>query len=131
MSSLYLVSPSSGNPQPIRPPPASMRVFLYPPIHSRLPTLHSPILGYLLSLHRTKDLSPNKAILCYICSCSRVYSLVHFPLFKVSVRCLNSGPHAGTVSNLNSLTYLPSHDDFITSRDLDVSTSVIYVILLV
>ena len=45
------------------------------------PTLDSPILGHLSSLHRTKDLSfllplmPDKAILCYICSWSHVYSL--------------------------------------------------------
>jgi hypothetical protein len=48
---LSLFSPSQ-NPHPIRP--ASMKVFLPP---RPLPTLSSPALGYLSSLHRTKDLS--------------------------------------------------------------------------
>jgi hypothetical protein len=34
-----------------------MRVFLHPLTHSYLPTLNSPTLGHLSSLHRTKDLS--------------------------------------------------------------------------
>jgi hypothetical protein len=34
-----------------------MRLIFHPPNHSHLPTLHSPTLGHLSSLHRTKDLS--------------------------------------------------------------------------
>jgi hypothetical protein len=49
--------PNLETPYPIFPPPASMRVFLYPPTHSHIPTLSSPTLGHLFSLHRTKDLS--------------------------------------------------------------------------
>ena len=37
-------------------PRAYMRVFFHRPTHSHLPTLDSPILGNLSSLHRTKDL---------------------------------------------------------------------------
>jgi hypothetical protein len=40
-----------------RPPHASMRLFLHPPVHSHLPALDSPILGHLSSFHRTKDFS--------------------------------------------------------------------------
>jgi hypothetical protein len=40
----------------ILPPPASMRVVLYPPTNSHLPTVDSPTLGHLSSLPRTKDL---------------------------------------------------------------------------
>jgi hypothetical protein len=42
------------NPYSILPLPASMRVFLHPPTHSHFPTIDSPTLGHLLSLHRTK-----------------------------------------------------------------------------
>ena len=56
MSSPFPVTPSLETPYPTLPPPASMRVFLYPPTHSHLPTLDSPTLGHLWSLHRTKDL---------------------------------------------------------------------------
>jgi hypothetical protein len=42
-----------GTPYHILPAPASMRVFFHSPSHS----LNSPILGHLLSLQRTKDLS--------------------------------------------------------------------------
>jgi hypothetical protein len=38
-------------------PPGFVRVFLHPSTHSHLLALSSPILGHLLSLHRTKDLS--------------------------------------------------------------------------
>jgi hypothetical protein len=67
----------SGNPHPILPPPASMRVLPHPP--PRLSTLHWDIepsqdQGSLLPL------MPDKAILCYICSWNHgslhVYSLV-------------------------------------------------------
>jgi hypothetical protein len=54
---------------PIFSPTASMRALLHLPIHSHLPTLSSPTLGHLSSLHRTKDL-------CNICSWSHVYSFV-------------------------------------------------------
>ena len=55
MLSSFLVPPET--PYPILPPPASMRVFLHPPIHSHLPALSSPMLGHLSSIHKTKDLS--------------------------------------------------------------------------
>jgi hypothetical protein len=42
---------------PIPPLPASMRVSCHSPTHSPPPPLDSLTLGYLLSLHRTKDLS--------------------------------------------------------------------------
>ena len=57
MLSPFSVHPLRETPYPILPPPASMRVFLHPPTHSHLPTLNSPTLGHLSSLHRTKDLS--------------------------------------------------------------------------
>jgi hypothetical protein len=44
-------------PYHILSPSASMRVFLHPPTHCYLPTLDSPLLWHLLSLHSTKDLS--------------------------------------------------------------------------
>ena len=40
-------------------PPASMRVFLYTPTQYHLFALSFPTLGYLLSLHRTKNHSPH------------------------------------------------------------------------
>ena len=52
----FPVSPLPGNPHPIFPPPASMRM-LFHPLHSHLPALNSPTLRHLSSLHRTKDLS--------------------------------------------------------------------------
>jgi hypothetical protein len=52
----FLVLPLEG-PYPILPPPDSMRVFFHLPTHSHLPAPSSPTLGYLSSLHRTKDLS--------------------------------------------------------------------------
>jgi hypothetical protein len=45
-----------GNPYPILPPPASMRMFPYPYTHSCLPTLTFPYTG-ASSIHRTKGLS--------------------------------------------------------------------------
>jgi hypothetical protein len=45
-----------GNPYPIPPPPASMRVFPYPPTHPLLPALALPYTG-ASSLYKTKDLS--------------------------------------------------------------------------
>jgi hypothetical protein len=42
---------------PTPPPPASMEMVLHPPTQSHLPTLNSPIMGHLLSIHRTKGLS--------------------------------------------------------------------------
>ena len=49
--------PKKNPPYPITPAPDSMMVFLHPSTHSHLPTLDSPTLRHLSSLHRTKDLS--------------------------------------------------------------------------
>jgi hypothetical protein len=57
MLSPFPVSPIRETHYPILLPPASMRVYLHLPTHSHLPTLDSPTLGHLSSLHRTKDLS--------------------------------------------------------------------------
>jgi hypothetical protein len=37
--------------------PASMMMFLYPPIHYHIPAPNSPTVGHLSGIHRTKDLS--------------------------------------------------------------------------
>ena len=54
MLSPFLVSPPQ-NLLSHSPPPASMRVLPYPPIHSYLPVLAFPYTG-ASSLHRTKGL---------------------------------------------------------------------------
>jgi hypothetical protein len=67
---------------PILPPPASMRVL---PTHSLPPpTLEFPYTGASIELSQDQGpllpLMPNKAILCFMCSCSHgslhVYSLI-------------------------------------------------------
>jgi hypothetical protein len=63
------------------PSPASMRVFLYLPTHSHIPTLSSSTLGHLWRFHRTKDLSTHRCmarlfILYNICSRSHVYPFI-------------------------------------------------------
>ena len=49
-------------PYHILPAPASLKVSLHPSTHSHLPTLNSPTLGHLSSLHRTKDLSFHRCL---------------------------------------------------------------------
>jgi hypothetical protein len=53
----FSISPLPETPYSFPPPPASMRVFLYPLNHSRPSALDSPTMGHLSSLYRTKDLS--------------------------------------------------------------------------
>ena len=72
----YSVSPLLETPYPIPPPPASMRVFFHPSTHSHLSTLDSPTLGESKDRGPLLPLMPAKAILCYTCSRSHVYSLV-------------------------------------------------------
>ena len=57
MLSPFTVSPFLETPYPISPFHASMMVFLQPTTHPSLPAFDSTTLGYLLSLHRNKDLS--------------------------------------------------------------------------
>jgi hypothetical protein len=70
-----------------KPPiPSSLALLLWgcssthPYTPTYLPTLNSPTLGHLLGLHRNiwslLPLMHNKAILCYICSWSHVFSFV-------------------------------------------------------
>ena len=66
MLSPYWVLPLPETPYPIFPPPAFMRVFLHTHPHSHLPTLDSPTLGHLSSLHRTKDLPPRPSSATYV-----------------------------------------------------------------
>jgi hypothetical protein len=81
MLSPYPVPPLRETPYPISPPPASTRVFLHPPTHPLSPP--SPPFPYIgASIKPSQDQGPllplihDKAILCYICSWSHVYSLV-------------------------------------------------------
>jgi hypothetical protein len=77
------LTPPPRNPYPMHLPPASMRVFPYPPTHSWLPALELPNTG--ASIKPSQGQGPllprmhDKAILCYMCSCSHgslhVYSL--------------------------------------------------------
>jgi hypothetical protein len=76
----FLVSPME-TPHPFCTLPASMRVFLQPPIYFSFLLLHSPTVGHQAFIGpRASSLMPDKSILCYICGWSHgslhVYSLV-------------------------------------------------------